>query len=334
MSLRTSRIGSLDAPVVAMGSWAIGGDGWGGSDRKEAIEALREGIANGMRLIDTAPIYGFGLSEDVVGEAIQGYRDEVLLATKCGLRWNVEVGEFNYEDGAGNKIYRCLSPESIREEVEASLKRLKVDTIDLYQTHWQTHTTPIEDTMAALMALKEEGKIREIGVSNVTPSDVLKYESKGPVASVQEMFSMIDREKEADLFPFAIEKGVGVLAYSPLAMGLLSGKLGPERVFNSDDNRSWSPRFTVANRYKVKALLDDLEPIASDNALSLAQLVLAWTVAQPTVTHILCGCRTVKQAKENAKGGFFEFSEADLKAIDEVIARHALKLPHPFLPED
>lgn len=334
MAVRYEKIGSLNAPVVAMGSWAIGGDGWGGSDRKEAIAALREGIACGMGFIDTAPIYGFGVSEELVGEALQGFRDEVILATKCGLRWNVAVGEFNYEDGAGNKIYRCLSPESIREELEASLNRLKIETIDLYQTHWQTQTTRIEDSMAALLAMKDEGKIREIGVSNVTESDLEKYESVGTVASVQEMFSMVDREKETKLFKTAVSKGIAVLAYSPLAMGLLSGKLGPERGFAPDDNRSWSPRFTVENRMKVKSLLDDLYPIAQDNGLTIAQLVLSWTVSQATITHLLCGCRTPKQAKENAAGGFYELGQSDLASIDSILQQHDLKLPHPFLPEE
>jgi methylglyoxal reductase len=324
----------LEASVVGLGTWAIGGDGWGGSQRSDDIAAIQAGIDSGINLIDTAPIYGFGISEEIVGEAIVGRRNKVILASKCGLRWNAEVGEFNFEDGAGNRIHKCLSPESISYELEQSLRRLKVDCIDLYQTHWQTSTTAIEDTMAELVHLKDAGKIRAIGISNVTEAEVDSYQACGEVVSIQEMYSMIDRKHEASLFPYSRKQGLAVLAYSPLAMGLLTGKLGPERVFGPDDNRSWSPRFTVENRVKVNSLLNELLPIAKEANLTLPQLVITWTVAQPMVTHVLCGARTVQQAMENAVGGMNQLDDPALAAITGIVEKHAVHLPHPFLPDE
>ena len=322
------------ASTIGLGSWAIGGAGWGGSDKANDISAIHAAIDSGINLIDTAPIYGFGLSEEIVGDALKGRREEVILATKCGQRWNVDEGEFVFEDGAGNRIHNCLSPESIRFELEESLKRLKVDVIDLYQTHWPTGTTAIEDTMAELLRQQDAGKIRAIGISNTSQPDVERYLAGGPVASIQEMFSMIDRKQEESLFPYARAHDLAVIAYSSMAMGLLTGKLDPEREFSAYDNRSWSPRFTVENRQKVANLLNDLKPIADDLNISIPQLVLGWTVAQPTVTHVLCGARSIQQAQENAVGGQGLLDASSIASIDEILAKHALKLPHPFLPEE
>ncbi len=324
----------IGASSVALGTWAIGGDGWGGSQRADDILAIQAAIDAGINFIDTAPIYGFGISEEIVGEAIRGRRDEVIVASKCGLRWDTEEGEFNFEDGEGNRIHKCLSPESIAHEVDESLRRLGVEAIDLYQTHWQTETTAIEDTMAELLRQKDAGKIRAIGVSNVSTEQVDEYVKSGAIACIQEMFSMIDRGHEAELFPSAVNQGLSVLAYSPLAMGLLTGKLGPEREFEASDNRSWSPRFSVENRMKVAALLEDLRPIAADSGLTLPQLVISWTVAQPNVSHVLCGARSPAQAQENAVGGEGRLDQASLVEINTLLETHAVKLPHPFLPDE
>lgn len=324
----------IEASVVALGTWAIGGDGWGKADNAQAIEAIHESIDSGINFIDTAPIYGFGHAEELVGEVLASRRDEVVLSSKCGLRWNVEVGEFNFEDGAGNKIYKCLSPESIRFELEESLRRLRTDYIDLYHTHWQTQTAAIEDTMAELLKQKEAGKIRAIGVSNVSQQELDNYQASGSISCVQEMFSMIDRQHETGLFPKARETNVAVLAYSPLAMGLLSGALGPDRTFDANDNRSWSPRFTVENRRKVSFMLDELGRVAANLNMTLPQLVISWTVAQPTITHVLCGARTAQYAKENAVGGYGWVNDSTLEIVDAILDRHKLKVPHPFLPEE
>jgi aryl-alcohol dehydrogenase-like predicted oxidoreductase len=324
----------FDASVVVLGTWVTGGDGWGDCVRSDAIAAIHAAIDSGINMIDTAPIYGFGLAEEIVGEAIADRRDSVILATKVGLRWNADVGEFNFEDGSGNRIHKCLSAESIRYELEQSLCRLGVDFIDLYQTHWPTSTSAIEDSMAELIRQQELGKIRSIGVSNISADDLEAYCNVGGVVSIQEMFSMVDRAKENNLFQKAIGKGMSVLAYSPLAMGLLSGKMGVNREFLTSDNRSWSPRFTIENRRKISAMLEEFKPIANDLGLTLAQLVISWTIARSTVTHVLCGARNAQQARENAISGRKILDDSSLSAIDSILERHALKLPHPFLPDE
>jgi len=247
MTIRRRKVGSseLEVSVLGVGAWAIGGTEWGGSDRAAAVGAIRAALEEGVNLIDTAPIYGYGLSEEIVGEAIQGRRDEVVLATKCGLVWDEKGGEFFFPNERGD-VYRYLGAATLKRQVEASLKRLGVETIDLYQTHWQDATTPIEETMGALLELRREGKIREIGVSNVTPAQLKAYAAVGAIASAQEQFSMLERRHEADLFPLCRELGVSVLAYSPLAMGLLSGKITPQRRFNAGDVRGASKRFSPA----------------------------------------------------------------------------------------
>ncbi|MFW6256159.1 MAG: aldo/keto reductase, partial [Candidatus Sumerlaeota bacterium] len=228
----TRKLGNsgIDASVVALGTWALGGWMWGGTEKNKPLDAVHAAIDHGITLIDTAPIYGYGHSEELVGKAISDRRDKVVLATKCGMRWDKEEGEFFFksdETGSGKgdkqyKIYKNLKPESIRLEIERSLKRLNVETIDLYQTHWQDKTTPIEDTMAELEKIRDEGKIRAIGVSNATVAQMQKY---GQIDSDQEKFSMLDRpmQKKGQL-EFCRKNNIAVLAYSPLELGLLTGK--------------------------------------------------------------------------------------------------------------
>jgi len=331
--MNAKKIGNsgLSAPPAALGTWAIGGWDWGPADERDSIGAIQAALDSGVGLIDTAPIYGKGVAEKVVGKAIAGRRDSVVLATKAGLRWDIEEGEFNFEAGDGTRIYRNLRPNRAREEVEASLRRLQTDRIDLLQTHWPDATTPIADTMGALLDLKAEGKILAIGVCNVDEDQLREYLTAGPLDALQEMYSMVDRAPERGLFPAARRAGMATFAYSPLAMGLLTGKIGPERVFEASDLRSWSPRFSAESRRRVAALLKRLVPIARGRGLSLAQLAIAWTAAQPAVTHVLCGARHPEQARENARAAAAELSEGDLAAIDRVLEEEAVELPHPFL---
>ncbi len=320
----------LQASKIILGTWVTGGEEFGPADESESIEAIHTSLEAGIQTIDTAPIYGRGLAESIVGKAIRDRRDDVVIATKVGLRWDLEEGEFNFEAPDGAKIYKNLKPASIREEVENSLRRLGVESIDLLQTHWPDATTPIAETMGCLLELKKEGKIRSIGVCNVDPAQLEEYLAVGPLDSLQTIYSMIDRDAEADLLPKALDNGLAVLAYSPLAMGLLSGKLSPEREFSPGDVRSWSPRFTVENRRKTAALLDQLAPIAKEQELTIAQLVIAWTLAQPCLTHVLCGARNATQAAENAAAGQSPLDDAALAIINEILARSAPVLPHPF----
>ncbi len=329
--MRTRKLGAsgIEATVVGLGTWAIGGWMWGGTEENQALDAIRAALDAGVTLVDTAPVYGFGRSEEIVGKAIAGRRDKVVLATKCGLIWHEKKGDFFFHgseagqaadgDSSPIPVYRYLRPESIRLEVEQSLRRLRTDYIDLLQTHWQESTTPVADTMAELLKLKDEGKIRAIGVSNVTPAQLREYQAAGGVDSAQENFSMIDRQIEAELLPLCREQGVAVLAYSPLALGLLTGKIGPERRFSAGDLREGQPRFSTAGLQRVHDLLAKFQPLEESRGVSTAQLVIAWTAAQPGLTHVLCGCRTVAQAHENAAAGDLELSAAELAEIDAAL---------------
>src|SRR5574337_64540 len=276
----------IEASVVGLGAWAIGGWMWGGTDERKSVEAIQSSIDAGINFIDTAPAYGMGLSEIVVGRAITSRREQVVVATKCGIVWHTDKG-IPFVSQNGRTMRRYLGPESIRYEVEQSLNRLNTDHIDLYQTHWQDQTTPIEETMTTLLDLKREGKIRAIGVSNATVDQIEAYRRVGPVDSGQEKYSMLDRGLEAEYLPYALKNNIAVLAYSPLAFGLLTGKVGPERQFPADDIRHENPRFSEESRKQVLAMLDKMHPIAEKHGLTLAQLVIAWTIAQPGLTHTL-----------------------------------------------
>lgn len=315
----------IQASVVGLGTWAIGGWMWGGTDEQQSIAAIQASIDEGISLIDTAPAYGMGLSETIVGRAIRGRRDEVVLATKCGLVWHTTTGNYFF-DQDGKPVHRHLGAESIAYEVEQSLKRLGTDYIDHYITHWQDPTTPIAETMEALVRLKEQGKIRSIGASNVSPDDLKAYVESGAIDAIQEEYSMARRDIEHTLLPIAMANNVSVLSYSSLALGLLSGKVGPERVFAEDDQRHGNPRFSQANRQKVAQLVHDIAPIAEAHAVSIAQLVIAWTVHQPGITFSLCGARDAAQARENAAAARLTLADGELAAIGKAVDRHLVDL--------
>lgn len=325
MLTREIGMSGIGASVVGLGTWAIGGWMWGGTDEKQSIAAIEAAIDEGISLIDTAPAYGQGLSEEIVGRAIKGKRDRVVLATKCGLVWHTTKGNhfFDYE---GTPVHRYLGTESIIYEIEQSLKRLGTDYIDHYITHWQDPTTPISETMETLESLKAKGKIRSIGASNVSPQDLAAYVAAGRLDAVQEEYSMVKRDIEVTLLPTCARHGVSTFSYSSLALGLLSGRIGPDRVFAGDDQRKDNPRFSVANRVKVARLMREIAPIASAHGASHAQIVIAWTIQQPGITFALCGARNPDQARENAKAGRIRLSKDELKIISEAAGTHLADL--------
>jgi methylglyoxal reductase len=289
---------------------------WGGTDTEQSVRSIQASLDAGVNFIDTAPAYGLGLSERIVGEAIRGQRDKVILATKCGLVWHTGKGAF-FVDQGGRRIHRYLGAESIRYEVDQSLERLDTDYIDLYQTHWQDPTTPIEETMGALLDLKKQGKIRAIGVSNCTVEQLRRYRAIGPVDAAQEKYSLLNRELERDYLPYCAEHRISVLAYSPLANGLLTGKIDPDRVFPEDDLRHDNPMFSPESRVRVREMLDSLEPVARKYTFTTAQLAIAWTLAQPGLTHALVGARNPRQAAENAWAGSVVIAAADARRVTE-----------------
>ncbi len=315
--------GDLRVPVISFGAWAVGGWLWGGPDDEAAVRAMQRGIDLGVTCIDTAPVYGMGHSERVVGRAIAGRRDQVIVATKCGLRWDAEDGQhyFDTTDNEGNprRIFRNLRPESVRHECEQSLERLGVETIDLYQCHWPDPTMPIDDTMEALLSLQHEGKIREIGVSNFTPDLMRGCMKKGRIASNQPKYNALERDIEKDVLPFCRVNDIGILAYSPLAQGLLTGKVGPDRVFPENDLRSNKAMFSPENRRRVLDMLETARPVAEKYDATFGQLFLAWTVAQPGVTTALAGARNEAQVEENAHAGDIRLSEEDIAAIRKLV---------------
>ena len=318
--MQTREIGTsgIQASVIGLGTWVMGGWRWGGNNEKESIAAIQASIEAGVSLIDTAPVYGFGLAEEIVGRAIKNRRDKVVLATKCGLVWHNKKGT-HFFSAEGRDIHRYLGKDAIEYDLEQSLKRLETDYIDHYITHWQDATTPIDETMETLLNLKKEGKIRSIGISNSSMDDLKNYQKFGGVDAVQEKYNMLDRDLESSLLPLCRSTNVSVLSYASLATGLLTGKLDPDRLFKGDDQRIGNPRFTQENRKKMIAFFEKLAPISDRYGLSKAQLVIAWTIAQPGITFALCGARTPEQAVENAKAGQVILEIEDIGKINEII---------------
>ncbi len=319
----TREIGAsgIEASVIGLGTWAIGGWMWGGTDEAKSIAAIQASVDAGVSLIDTAPAYGRGVAEDIVGKALKGRRDKVVLATKCGLVWHMQKGN-HFFDYDGKPVHRYLGKDAIIYEVEQSLARLGTDYIDHYITHWQDPTTPIAETMEALETLKQQGKIRSIGASNTSVDEVKAYVAAGQLDAVQEEYSMVKRDIEGTLLPVCRENGVSVLSYSSLALGLLSGKIGPDREFTGDDQRKDNPRFSMANRQKVANLMETIAPIAEAHGATLAQTVIAWTVQQPGITFSLCGARDAAQAVENAKAGRLRLTDGEIAEIDAQARAH------------
>ena len=321
MLMRKLGPSGIDVSAVGFGAWAIGGWMWGGTDDRKAVEAIHAAVDQGINLIDTAPAYGYGHSERVVGEAIHDRRDRVVLATKCGLVWDRKEGTFFFhanDEGATlrpseKEIYKNLRPESIRREIEQSLRNLRTDHVDLYQTHWQDPSTSMEDTLAELHRLKAEGKIRAIGASNCNLDELKAY---GPIDSDQERYSLLDRGiEQSGSLDWCRENRIAVLAYSPLANGLLTGRIRPDRQYGPGDLRKANVRFRPENVDRMNAMLAQLQLMAQRHDATIAQLIIAWTFSQPGLTCVLCGARDAGQAVENAAAGKIVLSDDEINTI-------------------
>ena len=308
----------IQASVIGLGAWAIGGGGfWDGSDDdKEAVQTLRLALDSGINLIDTAPGYGDGKSERLVGEAIAGYsRSKLVISTKCGIIWWGDEGGYMHTLN-GIRYYRNLEPHSIRYEVEQSLKRLRTGYVDVLFTHWpslESFPTPIERTMRCLLDLKEEGLIKAIGVSNVSLSQLKEYMDVGQVDVAQPPYSMLTRDIEGAYTAYCIKNKISIFAYSPLEQGLLTGKITmdyePKPGTYRSDYLSW---YQKQNRKQVIDMLAGWSDLTQKYAASLAQLVIAWTIAQPGITHALCGARKREHVDENGKGASLVLAPDDL----------------------
>ncbi len=295
---------------IALGGWAMGAtvETWGHVDDRESIAAVHTALDSGINLIDTAPIYGLGHGESIIGKAIQGRREDVIVATKCGLLFPRTDGELPV---------RCLKKDSVLRECDASLRRLGVDVIDIYQCHWPDPDTPIRDTMEALRSLLDAGKIRAIGLSNFSCEEIAAAREFAPVSCLQLPFSMIHLRAGKDLLPFCIEHDMGVICYSPLAKGLLTGKFDENSEFQGI--RARDPDFMGDRYQRHLAMIDQLRPIARAYDKTLTQLVLRWTIDQPGVTSAICGAKRPSQVLDHAGAVGWSLSEADARHIDTII---------------
>ncbi|WP_419495124.1 aldo/keto reductase [Chryseobacterium bernardetii] len=315
----------LELSTITHGAFAIGGNMWGGNEKQDSINSIHASLDHGVTSIDTAPFYGFGLSEEMIGEAIKGKdRSKIQLLTKFGLVWdgsNNGKGEFFFDaedDGKVIPVYKFASKENIIKEVEESLQRLDTDYIDLLQLHWPDNTTAICETMEAMELLIQQGKIRAAGVSNYSIEQMEEANRTLKLASNQVSYSMLNRTIENDIVPYSLENNSGLIVYSPMERGLLTGKYFKDNKLKDNDHRNGY--FSQFDLNKVKALLEKIEPIAQEKGASLSQLVLRWTTLQPAITVVLAGARNAEQAIDNAKAMNINLSQEELSFINTALS--------------
>ncbi|MGQ1891247.1 aldo/keto reductase [Thermophagus sp. OGC60D27] len=324
MEYRKLSDSDLELSAITFGAWAAGGWMWGKTDRKEAVEAIRVAWEEGVTTIDTAPIYGQGTSEQIVGEAIKDIpRDKVQILTKFGLRWDLPKGKFYMKSkdnsGKGIDVYKYAGKESVIEECENSLKRLGTDYIDLYQIHWPDDTTPVEETFEAVEKLIQQGKVRYVGVCNYDPQLMEAANKSVKILSNQVPFSMVNRGIEKEIVPWCINHNKSILAYSPLERGLLTGKIKPGYKFMDGDHRKFHQSFTDENIVRTNEFLNSIQDIADQKGATLAQLVLRWTLEREGITIALAGARNAKQARQNAKAADVHLSADELAFINRKV---------------
>lgn len=305
MKYRKLNNSDLEVSAVGLGTWAYGKDTFGTVDDQQSIRALRVAVDSGINLIDTAPAYGDGHSEKVVGKAIEGIRDKVIISTKCGI----------HQDGT--KSVKDLSPKQIRTEIENSLRRLDVEMIDLYQIHWPDLNTPLEKSVEELMKLQKEGKVKYLGVSNFGVDLLKEITALTDIISLQPQYSLLNREIEKKTLNYLINNNLGALSYGTLGGGILTAKYEQRPQFEDEnDNRAgFYPFFKEENWEQTLALTDLLEEIANGHNQSPAQVAINWSINRPGITTALVGAKNEKQAEENAKAVDFELTEAEMSAL-------------------
>lgn len=316
----------LELSTITYGAFAIGGNMWGGNEKADSIASVHASIDHGVTTIDTAPFYGFGLSEEMIGEALKSHdRSKVQLLTKFGLVWdgsNNGKGDFFFDaDDNGKKIpiYKYASKTNVIKEIEESLKRLQTDYIDLLQIHWPDATTSISETMEAAEILIQQGKIRAFGVSNYSTEQIKEAQKTIKIASDQVAYSMLNRKIEAELIPFTVSENIGIIAYSPMERGLLTGKYFTDGKLKDNDHRNGY--FNQFDLQKVKTLVEELTSLAHAKEISLSQLVLRWTTLQKGISIVLAGARNAEQAISNANAMSFDLSASELEFIDQAISK-------------
>lgn len=307
-----SKMNGLNRKVsrIGLGTWAIGGFMWGGTDEQEALETIRAALEHGISLIDTAPVYGLGRAEEIVGRALAKYgkREEVIIATKVGLEWR------------GNQVFRNATRARLVKEIDDSLRRLQTDYIDIYQVHWPDPLVPIEETAAAMHQLYKQGKIRAIGVSNYSLEQMNVFRHLAPLHIAQPPYNLFERGVERDVLPYCRTRGVSTLTYGSLCRGLLSGKMKPDTAFSGDDVRKMDPKFQQPRYAQYLKAVERLDRFAQENyGKRVLELAVRWTLDQPFVTVALWGARHPKQLAPIADVGGWKLDLAALKAIDEIV---------------
>lgn len=312
----------LKVSAVGLGTWVMGGWMWGDADDRDCEEAIEAALGQGIRLIDTAPVYGFGRSEETVGRVLKRLRirDQVVLATKFGLEW----------DNKKTTLRRNASPQRMLQELDDSRRRLQTDVLDLYQIHWPDESVPFERTMEALAKLQQKGTIRAIGVSNFNVAQLKRCLDVAPLDTLQPPYNLFERGIEEDVLPFCREHGIAVLGYGALCRGLLSGKFDSAAHFDKGDVRSMDPKFQKEHFEYYLTAIEHLKAVAQKKGLTVGQLAIQWAARQPGMTVVLAGARNRQQAQENAGAFQIFLSEADLEAIETIVET---ALPEAIGPE-
>ena len=312
--MQTVRFGRTDMEItpIGFGAWAIGGNAWGPQDDDEAVGAIRRAVELGMNWIDTAAVYGLGHSEELVAQALKGFpaADRPYVFTKCSLVWD-----------ENREISNVLKRDSVKRECEESLRRLQVDVIDLYQIHWPRPDEQIEEGWAALAELKDEGKVRHIGVSNFDAGQMERADAIAPVETLQPPYNMLRRDIEAEILPYASENDIGVIVYSPMASGLLTGKMTRERVENmpADDWRRNNEQFNDPKLSQNLDLVERLREIGERHEKSPAEIAIAWTLRHSAVSAAIVGGRRPDQVDGIVGAADFRLSESEVEEVEAAL---------------
>jgi aryl-alcohol dehydrogenase-like predicted oxidoreductase len=308
----------LKVSRVALGTWAMGGWMWGGTDRRESIATIRAALDQGFNLIDTAPVYGFGVSEEIVGEALEGVRDQAVIATKTGLEWR---------DG---KVYRNASGARILQEVDDSLRRLRTDYIDIYQVHWPDPKVPVEETAEAMRLLYEAGKIRAIGVSNFSVAEMERFRRVAPLHVLQPPYNLFERAIETDILPYARAHDIVTLGYGALCRGLLSGRMRPDTTFEGDDLRGVDPKFQPPRFAQYLEAVRQLDEFAQRRfGRHVIQLAVRWMLDQG-ISVALWGGRRPDQLEAALGVAGWSLQSSDREQIERIVNT---AIPEPVGPE-
>ncbi len=310
---------------IVFGGWAAGGWHWGGADDRATAAAVNAAIEHGMNTFDTAPVYGFGRSESVIGAALGDHRrEDVVIMTKCGLRWDDTAGLKFFDaaegpDGRPVEVFRNLRRSSILRECDASLQRLGIETIDIYQIHWPDASVPLDEAARAFEDLYRAGKIRYAGVSNFSVEMMMEWKRKSsvPIVSDQERFSLLARKLETSGLQYTRKHKITMFAYGPLAQGLLTGRVPVSRSFPDGDERSAKSAFSADRRASVLTALENVRSFADRKEISFGQLALAWVLATPGMGGALAGIRNAGQAAENARAGDVEMTAEEWRTIGD-----------------